>query len=496
MKQQLREYQQKAVHDIREAVAEHKNVLFSLPTGGGKTTIIADIVERAVGKGTRVLILVHRLELCEQVRERLHQFGITSGVIIGGRQKNLKFPVQVATVQSFAKRVTRAMYQRFGLIIIDEAHRGASDGYLKIVRTLPGIPVIGFTATPYRTDSRTLREVFNTIVSGPTVSEMIRAGYLVPTVVYADEIDLSGVHVKRGDYDEKELFQKYDEGRIYDGVVNKYRKHSGGTAICFCINKQHAVKTAAAFNNSGIPAGYIYAGLDSTERTRSLRDFREGKLKVLCNVFILTEGYDLPRIDTVILNRATRSRIAWRQMIGRGLRPFPGKQVCTVIDMGNNTALHGFVEEDDEITLTLAGKTKRERQQAAEEAKTKECPKCFAIIAARAQACQFCGYDFTVERIADEVEFRAYTYQTANRAEVWREIPTEKLLEYADSRKKKDGSKYSKMWVMYELERRGLIALEKLDGGRINMKGRTVAQWVAIAVKREQQAARVLSKVV
>ena len=206
MKQQLRDYQLKAVQDIRAAVATHKNVLFSLPTGGGKTTIIADIVEKALAKGTRVLILVHRLELCEQVRARLQQFGIIAGIIVGGRAKTLHLPIQVGKVQSVVKRVNRDHFKKFGLIIIDEAHRGASDSYLKIIHTLNHAPVIGFTATPYRTDSRTLREVFNTIVSGPTVSQMIRAGHLVSTVVYADEIDLSGVRITHGDYDEKQLF--------------------------------------------------------------------------------------------------------------------------------------------------------------------------------------------------------------------------------------------------------------------------------------------------
>ena len=496
MKQQLRDYQLKAVQDIRAAVAAHKNVLFSLPTGGGKTTIIADIVEKALAKGTRVLILVHRLELCEQVRARLQQFGIIAGIIVGGRAKTLHLPIQVGTVQSVVKRVNRDHYKKFGLIIIDEAHRGASDSYLKIIHTLNHAPVIGFTATPYRTDSRTLREVFNTIVSGPTVAEMIRAGHLVSTIVYADEIDLSGVKITHGDYDEKQLFEKMNEGKIYDGVVNKYRKHSNGTAICFCINKQHAINTAEAFQRANIPAAYIYAGLPQDERQRALTAFKRGDIKVLCNVFILTEGYDLPRIDTVILNRATRSRIAWRQMIGRGLRPYPGKNVCKVIDMGNNTALHGFVEEDDEITLKLAGQTKKEREQAKEEAQTKECPKCAAIIAARAQYCQFCQYDFTAEKIAGEVEFRAFTYEDrAGLKEVWKEIPTERLIEYADSRKKKDGSKYSKMWVMYELERRGLISIERLNDGRINMKGKTVAQWVQYAAKRERQATDILRKV-
>ena len=309
MKQQLRPYQLEAVTKIREGIRTHKRVLYSLPTGGGKTTIIADIVEKAVSKGSRVLILVHRLELCEQVRSRLRQFNIETGIIVGGRIKNLQIPIQVATVQTFSRRVKMDHYRKFDLIIIDEAHRSASDGYLSILRRFD-IPVIGFTATPYRTDSRTLREVFNHLITGVTVAQMIKDGYLVPTVVYAEKIDLSGVEIKRGDYDEKQLMEKMDQGKIYDGVINKYRRYSNGTAICFCINKQHAENTAQAFNSAGISAGFIYSGLSDFDRTKALKDFQAGKIKVLCNVFILTEGYDLPRIDTVILNRATQSRIA------------------------------------------------------------------------------------------------------------------------------------------------------------------------------------------
>jgi len=496
VKQQLRPYQQKAVEEIREGIRTHKRVLYSLPTGGGKTTIIADIVERAISKGSRVLILVHRLELCEQVRSRLQQFGIQSGIIVGGRIKNLTIPVQVATVQTFSRRVKLQHYRKFDLIIIDEAHRTASDSYLTVLRKFEDTPVIGFTATPYRSDSKTLREAFNCLISGMTVSQMIKAGYLVPTVVYADKIDLSDVKIVHGDYDEKGLMKKMDDGKIYDGVINKYRKYSNGTAICFCINKAHAVKTSDAFNAAGIPSGFIYSGLGDVERAKVLKDFTTGKIKVLCNVFILTEGYDLPRIDTVILNRATRSRIAWRQMIGRGLRPYAGKEYCTVIDMGNNTALHGFVEEDDEVTLELKGETKAERKQRIEEARTKDCPKCGAAISARALTCQFCQYDFTVEKLADEVEFQRFQYLDKQQIQqTWREIPTELLLDYADSRKKKDGTKYSKVWVLYELERRGLIQFERLDGGRLNMKGKTVKQWVEYAVKIEKQASKILAKV-
>lgn len=491
MKQILRPYQLKAVEEIRYACYIHKRVLFSLPTGGGKTTIIAAINEAALSKGSRVLMLVHRLELCDQIRDRLRQFGIESGIIVGGRRKDLNQPVQVATVQTFVKRMHLPHYRKFNLIIIDEAHRGASDSYLKIVNSFD-VPIIGFTATPYRTDSRTLREVFNTIVSGPTVQQMIKSGYLVPTVVYADKIDLSGVHIRAGDYDEKELFQKFDEGKIYDGVVNKYRKHSNGTAICFCINKQHAINTAQAFNHAGIPASYIYAGLPADERTRALKDFRSGKIKVLCNVFILTEGYDLPKIDTVILNRATQSRIAWRQMIGRGLRPFPGKEFCTVIDMGNNTATHGFVEEDDEITLKLSGTTKEEKEKAKEEARSKTCPQCQAQISANTLLCQFCGHDFTKEKIIEEVEFQAFSYfdqnqQKADPREAWGKIPTELLLDYAEKRRKKDGTKYSKFWVMFELQRRKLITIEWRESGHIDLKGKTVKTWLQIALRKEKE---------
>ena len=328
------------------------------------------------------------------------------------------------------------------------------------------------------------------------MAELIKLGYLVPTVVYADKIDLSDVRTVRGDYDEKELFGKYDTAKLYDGVVNKYLKHSRGTAICFCVNQVHASRTAEAFTAAGIPSGVIYAGLPEVEREKALKDFAAGKTKVLCNVFILTEGYDLPRIDTVILNRATKSRIAWKQMIGRGLRPYEGKTFCKVIDMGNNTTTHGFVEEDDEITLKLAGETKAERAKRIEDAKSKTCPKCFAEITARAQACQFCGYDFMSDRIQAEVEFTEFSYlgRGGTVREVWKEIPTEKLIEYEDSRKKADGTKYSKFWVIYELERRKLIKLDRHEDGRIDLQGRPVAWWLKRAVKNEEQQKRIIER--
>jgi len=183
-------------------------------------------------------------------------------------------------------------------------------------------------------------------------------------------------------------------------------------------------------------------------------------------------------------------------MIGRGLRPYPGKDVCKVIDMGNNTATHGFVEEDDEITLKLAGETKAEKKKRIEEAQTKDCLKCGAAVSSRVLLCPFCGYDFTVEKVLGEVEFAQYSYFDRPKvSEVWGDIPTEMLLEYANSKKTKTGKKYSKFWVLKQLEHRGLITLEYLPDGRVDLKQRTVKWWVAFAVKAEKQAQRILSKV-
>ena len=164
--------------------------------------------------------------------------------------------------------------------------------------------------------------------------------------------------------------------------------------------------------------------------------------------------------------------------------------------MGNNTATHGFVEEDDEITLKLAGETKAEKKKRIEEAQTKDCLKCGAAVSSRVLLCPFCGYDFTVEKVLGEVEFQQYSYFDRPKvSEVWGDIPTDKLLEYANSKRTKTGKKYSKFWVLKQLEHRGLITLEYLPDGRVDLKQRTVKWWVAHAIKQEKQAQRILSKV-
>lgn len=494
MKQILRDYQIRAVTEIRAALSRYRSVLYALPTGAGKTTVIADIIERAQVKKSRVVILAHRAELIEQIIERLKQFGIKAGRIQGNKTKNITLPIQVATVQTLANRIGRhKLYRGFDLIIIDEAHRSAAPSYVNIIERMPNAKVIGFTATPYRTDSKSLKDVFQILLSGVSVSELIKQKHLVSTVVFTSEIeDLDKVHIKGDDYDTEELYDAYNKTAVYDGVVNKYLKHSNGTAIVFCINVAHAEQTAEAFLRAGVAAAYIHASMPQDARQMILTGFRAGKIKVLCNVFILTEGYDLPRIDTVILNRATRSRIAWRQMIGRGLRPYSGKKFCTVIDMGNNTSYHGFIEEDDDVTTELKVKSNAERLAEIEQKRTKQCPDCFAEIAASATVCQFCGHDFSAITqeiaLAGEVEFQAYTYEDAKkRSQIWQEIATEKLIDYAKANRKSDGTKYSLFWVCHQLERRGLIQFDRKEDGRIDLKGRPVKYWVELAVKRENE---------
>lgn len=495
MKQTLRPYQKKSVEEIRQALARYRSVLYALPTGAGKTTVIADIIEKAQIKGSRVVILAHRAELIDQIIERLKQFHIKTGRIQGSKSKSLFERIQVATVQTLANRVGRnKIYRDFNLIIIDEAHRAAAESYVKIIERIPNAKIIGFTATPYRTDSKSLKDVFQTLIAGVSVSELIQQGHLVSTVVYTSEVkDLDQVHLKGDDYDPSELYDAYNKSEIYDGVVNKYLKHSNGTAICFCINVAHAEQTADAFLRAGVPAAYVHASMPQDARQIILTDFRTGKIKVLCNVFILTEGYDLPKIDTVILNRATRSRIAWRQMIGRGLRPFQGKKVCTVIDMGNNTSFHGFIEQDDEVTTELKGKSQQERQLKIEAKRTKQCPGCFAEVAAALLVCSFCDYDFPQQErgvnLVNEVEFQAFTYEQEKkrRSEIWEAIPTEKLIDYAKANRKADGTKYSLIWVCHQIERRGLVSFDRLEDGRIDLKGKPVKYWFSYAVKIENE---------
>ncbi|MGI9159630.1 MAG: DEAD/DEAH box helicase family protein, partial [Saprospiraceae bacterium] len=261
----LRPYQQTAVEKIRQAyVSGCKAPLLVLPTGGGKTVVFSHIAATSSARGKRVLILVHRIELLRQTAKALQRAGIQPGLINPAYTPNYRAPVQVAMVQTMAKRTHYFRKMPFDLIITDECHHVVSKTYRDILAEFPNAYQLGVTATPVRGDGLGLGiiagGVYDTLIMGPTVAELIAGGYLVKPAIYVpkDRVDLTGIRTRMGDYDKAELETRMDKPQITGNAVEHYRRTLDGLpAVAFCVSVQHAQHVAAEFQRAGIQPGLI-----------------------------------------------------------------------------------------------------------------------------------------------------------------------------------------------------------------------------------------------
>lgn len=402
---QLRDYQEEVVQGVRDAIlAGHRKILVAVPTGGGKTTIAGHMIHGSLGNGRRSLFLAHRKELVEQCYDRLtceqRGFGLKydTGLIMAGCPPRRRKPVQVASLQTLIRRELPQSH----LVFVDEAHHSLSASFLQLLEQYQaaGAIIIGLTATPYRLDGRGLGDVYDVIVAPVSVGDLIGRGYLTPVRYYGTRKDLEpvteDVKVRAGEFDAAQLYAKFDKRELYDGVVQNYLRFAEASkAIVFNVNVEHSLKVVAAFRAAGIGAEHVDGETPRGERERILHDFRNGAFEVLCNVNILTEGFDLPAIETVILNRATKSKSLYLQMVGRGLRPSPGKSHCVVIDQGGNVRQFGPVEAPQEYVLEYTAPKGSKGSGAGQGAPPmKECPACEQLLLVQVRECGGCGHQF------------------------------------------------------------------------------------------------------
>lgn len=406
----LRPYQVESKDAIRSLFTEgKKRVILCKPTGSGKTVTFANIARESVLNGFTVMIIVDRKELLDQARDKLISYGLNPSIITAGRTGKSGSASYIATVQTLVRRKLPPV----DLIIIDEAHKQIFDKVLDREDYKDAL-VIGATATPYRTGRMNqLADYYDAMVEKVTINDLIHSGFLSPAITYGARVDTSKVKVKGGDYDSDDLYNAFNKATLYAGVVEKYRKFADGSkAICFCINVAHSKKVSESFNAAGISSVHLDGKTPKAERARILDAFSKGLFKVLCNVEVLTTGFDEWTIETVIVNLATKSLPKWLQMAGRGSRITPHhlqgkrgylqKEFFNLIDMGGNVYSLGFWEQEREFSLSHKMKTE------IQPAPVKECPEdktdahnksgCGAIILASSKVCKYCGYDFPVNK--------------------------------------------------------------------------------------------------
>ena len=393
----LRPYQAEGVNAIRGAFAQrHRSVLFVLPTGGGKTVLFSHITEATAARGNRVCVLVHRQELLRQASASLSRLGVPHGLIAANRSMDLSQAVQVASVQTMARRLHKLPRDFFQLLVVDEAHHSNAGTWARVLEHCCRARVLGVTATPCRGDGRGLGEWYSAMVQGPSAAWLTERGYLAPARVLAPPgFETRGLRKRMGDFDMRQAGEILQAGQAMGDCLSHYRQHlAGRTAIAFCCSVPHAEAVAELFNRHGVAAASIDGKMrkDPGRIEGLLSDLAAGRLKVLTSCELIGEGVDVPSVAGCILLRPTQSVSLHLQMIGRCLRPQPGKIAVILDHVGNTQRLGHHLEERE---WTLDGTPKRDREKAPS---VKVCPKCFSAMPSAARECPDCGHEFVVER--------------------------------------------------------------------------------------------------
>jgi len=399
---QLRPYQNQIINQARELMlAGEKSMLICSPTGSGKTALTAHMLGTAAKKNMGSWFVVHRRELIHQSMRAFDKAGVFHGVIANNFITDARPKVQIASIGTLVNRFDRMKKPK--LIIWDEAHHIAAKSWAKIFKQFPDSFHIGLTATPERLDGRGLREYFNNIIMGPSVSWLIENGYLSKYKLFAPtEVNLSGIHTRMGDYVKSELSSIIDKPTITGDAIREYKKQcDGARAIVFGVSIEHSNHVTAQFNSAGIAAASVDGESSIEHRDWALREFQNGKIKVLSNVDLFGEGFDVPSLECVIDLAPTQSLAKALQRWGRALRPSPGKEHAIILDHVGNIMRHGLPDDERNWSLDGCEVAKRDSEKVPS---VKVCPKCFAAQPSGKPACLFCGNPFEIQ--SREVEYR------------------------------------------------------------------------------------------
>lgn len=444
---QLRPYQQELIHFLRESIRKGNNRLIAqLATGGGKTIVFCSIIHSALKKNSKVLILTDRIELLSQAGGSLENFGLFPYEIKAGEYPDLNYDLYVAMVETLNRRIDKPDYHNFinslDLIVIDECHMR---NFTKLFQHItPSTTVLGFTATPLRQGrKRPLSAEYQSIIEGVSIQQLISDGYLARPRYYGVKADLSDVKTKMGDYDQNQVAEKFSEQRLYVGVVENYEKITPGKkSIVFSSNIQNSIEICDQFISKGYDARHIDSSFSQNERENTLEWFNNSTNGILCNVGILTRGFDQPDIEAVILYRATKSLPLFLQMVGRGSRTTAHKKEFHILDFGNNIREHGFWHIDRKWSLEPPKKSKKKEDAMP----IKECPNCMAILAISTMICSECGYVFQKSKEEQEfAELESLSYEDIKN-EVEKGVSFERLEAIAAA---KD---YKKGWIFHQLK--------------------------------------------
>lgn len=367
----LRDYQQENKQNIYDAWSQSNSVMLQMPTGTGKTRLFVSIIKDIFQYGNdknisaKILIMVHRTELIDQIDETLTlHYNLDHGIIQAGEKETKSFSIQLASVQTLSRRLDNWTDKEFDFIIVDEAHHVKAESYQKIIKAFPHAKLLGVTATPVRLDGRGFTDTFEELIVSPNVRSFIKNGYLceyeyysVPRNSYIQK-EINGIKkFSQGDYAESELVRVCDNMQIRSQVVKTYLDFARGKkGIVYTVNKAHNYNLALQFNRNGIPTIAIDSDTPKEQRERYIEQFRNGEYKIICNVNLFTEGFDCPDIEFIQLARPTKSLALYLQQVGRGLRISKDKDKAIFLDNVGLYNTFGFPSSFRKWTQHFIGK--------------------------------------------------------------------------------------------------------------------------------------------
>ena len=413
---ELRPYQESLLRQVQHRLAAEPRarLMLQLPTGGGKTVIAGALLADWLQDGRKAVWLTHRKELAEQTRGMLTSAGVSAITNVnwtpGEDAPAMAGGAVILMAQTVGRRNARRevwnRYDASDLLVIDEAHHAAAAGWERAMQQWPG-PIVGMTATPWRlSEKEGFDHLFDVLIWGPQTADLqvldTPALCLAQVFIPTPEQRIAGGAVDRtGDYTEAGIEQaNRDRPDILTaGALAFWQKHAAEPpnnqrpTIAYAVSVDHARNLAAVFNEAGVPAAVILGDTNREDRDKAIAGFRDGSIKVLVNVIVATEGFDLPDASCIIIARPTMSLALYLQMVGRGLRPKPGGGDCIILDLAANAVTHGLPEDYREWSLEPRG------TQKVGEAPVVWCPNplCEAASPAASHNCRVCGFSFGKE---------------------------------------------------------------------------------------------------
>lgn len=391
----LRPRQEAFVSRVCDALKARKNTLGIAPTGAGKTVMLSGVAGRMGGSQ---LVLQHRDELVEQNERTFKKVNprAKTSLYVADYKRWAPDGTTFGMIQTLCRDKNLDTMPRLDRIIIDEGHHAVADSYLKVIhharQANPNLQLLLVTATPSRSDRRTLRTLVDNVADQITLGELIREGHLVrPRAFVIDtgiQDELEGLKRKRfDDFDQAEVERIMNKRAINDRVVDEWRKVAGDRqTVVFTSTVQHAKDVVEAFVRAGIAARVVYGDMGDTERKQTLLDFDKARFQVVVNVAVLTEGWDCQPVSCVVLLRKESDKSVLIQMVGRGLRTldperYPGrhKDDCIVLDFGYSLHSHRGLEQAVRIDTEEGGK---------------DCPECQAVVPKALHECPICGFEW------------------------------------------------------------------------------------------------------